>query len=119
MAVRHFFLSALLATAAAATLAQTAPAAAASTPGVDARQQRQEARIEQGVASGQLTRREAHRLQREQRGIARAEAHAKADGTVTRAERHRLHHRQDHASRHIRRNKHDAQQRPGAASAPG
>lgn len=119
MSLRQALLATLLATSAAAALAQTPPAGVASTPGVDARQQRQAARIEQGVASGELTRREARRLHREQQAIANAEAQAKADGTVTRAERRHLHHRQDHAGQHIRHQKHDRQQRPAAAaSAP-
>jgi len=89
-------------------LAQTA------TPGVDQRQAEQQARIQQGVASGQLTAREKRRLQGEQRAIARAKAHAKADGTVTAQERARLQHMQDHASRDIYRQKHDRQRAPSA-----
>lgn len=110
-------LGAALIGAASASFAQTPPpAAAASTPGVDQREQRQNARIRQGVESGTLTRREARRLQAEQNAIDRAEAKAKSDGKVTRAERARLHHMQDHASRDIARQKHDRQRR--AASAP-
>lgn len=93
------------------TWAQAAPAPAASTPGVDARQARQAHRIEQGAASGALTGREQRRLHREQHAIAHAEDKAKADGTVTRQERRRLHHMQDHASHDIKRQKHDGQHR--------
>jgi hypothetical protein len=85
-----------------------AAAGAASTPGVDRREANQDKRIEQGKASGELSRREARRLQGEQKAIDKAEAHAKADGTVTAAERRRLHKMQNHASRDIRRQKHDA-----------
>lgn len=84
---------------------------ASATPGVDARQERQQHRIDQGVASGALTPREQARLQAQQASIARAEARAKSDGKVTAAERARLHQRQDHASRQIRRQKHDGQRR--------
>jgi hypothetical protein len=91
------------------------PAGAASMPRVDQRQANQEARIQQGVASGALTPREQHRLEREQKGIAKAEAHAEADGKVTSKERARLHHMQDGASRDIRHQKHDRQR---AASVP-
>lgn len=115
MKLRTACLTALLGCAAATAFAQTPPAGAASTPGVDARQQRQEARINQGAASGALTPRETRRLHHEQRRIEHAEAHAKADGTVTPRERARLHHMQDHASRDIHRQKHDRQR---AASAP-
>ena len=90
------------------SMAQT-PAASAAMPRVDARQQRQAERIEQGQASGALTPRETHRLEREQKGIAKAEATAKADGTVTPAERKRLAHMQNKASRDIHHQKHDAQ----------
>jgi uncharacterized membrane protein YebE (DUF533 family) len=92
-----------------------------ATPRVDQRQENQAARIQQGAASGALTGREQHRLQREQRAIARAENKAKADGTVTGKERAHLEHMQDHASRDIHHQKHDRQRahRPGvAASAP-
>jgi hypothetical protein len=83
--------------------------APAGTPGVDAREAKQDARIDQGVASGQLTARETRRLEREQKHIAKVEAHAKADGKVTVAERARLHRAQNAASRDIARQKHDAQ----------
>lgn len=112
-------LSLVLACTAIGATAQTAPAPGASTPLIDARQKRQEKRIEQGKASGELNRREAHRLERQQDRIEKAEARAKADGTVTRAERSRLHNLQDETSRNIRRQKHDRQHRPAqAASAP-
>lgn len=100
-----------------ATAQAVAPAGAASTPGIDKRQANQEKRIDQGVASGQLTKREARRLEREQNAVNRAENRAKADGTVTAQERRQLHRAQNHASRDIARQKHDRQQR--AASAPG
>lgn len=99
---------ALLALSSTLALAQ-APAPAASTPGVDARQAKQDQRIEQGAAQGTLTARETHRLERQQTRIDKAEAHAKADGTVTAKERRHLHRAQDGAGRDIRRQKHDAQ----------
>lgn len=100
--------SAVLAFAAAGAFAQAASAPAA-TPRVDQRQANQEKRIDQGIASGELNKRETHRLEKEQNAINRAENKAKADGTVTKAERHRLHKMQNHASRDIRHQKHDAQ----------
>jgi hypothetical protein len=93
--------------------APAAPASAAM-PRVDARQERQETRIDKGVASGQLTPRETRRLEREQKAVAGAEANAKADGTVTPQERRRLAHMQNGASRDIHRQKHDAQAVPPA-----
>lgn len=94
----------LIATAAAAPVyAQSA------TPGVDARQERQQERIDQGVASGELNKREAAGLEREQQRIQRHEAKAKADGVVTKGERRKLHREENRASRHIAKEKHDRQ----------
>jgi hypothetical protein len=84
----------------------------AATPGIDKRQANQEKRIDQGVASGQLNKRETRRLERQQAAINKAEDKAKADGTVTKAERRRLHKAQDQTSRNIHRQKHDAQTAP-------
>jgi hypothetical protein len=95
--------------AAALALIAVASQAQTTTPDVDARQARQEQRIAQGAASGALTKHETHKLVREQRHIAQAEQHAKADGVVTAKERARLHHMQDRASRDIAVQKHDAQ----------
>lgn len=81
------------------------------TPRVDQRQAQQAQRIHQGVASGQLTARESLRLRQDQRQIQRFEHHAKADGIVTARERQRLHAMQAAASRDIRWQKHDRQQR--------
>ena len=115
MKISHTLTALTLSLASLATFAQT-PAPAASTPRVDAREAKQEARIDQGVASGQLTARETRRLEREQKRINHAEAHAKADGTVTAGERKRLHHMQNAASRDIARQKHDAQTAVPAAT---
>lgn len=83
--------------------------AQAATPGIDQRQANQEKRIDQGIASGELNKRETRRLEKEQVVINKAEDKAKADGTVTKKERARLHKMQNHASRDIRHQKHDAQ----------
>jgi hypothetical protein len=104
-----------LSLASAAVFAQAASSPTA-TPRVDQRQANQQQRIEQGKASGELTKPEAHRLQHQQRHIQHAENMAKADGTVTTAERKHLHHMQDNASRRIHQQKHDAQHRGAAAS---
>ena len=106
MSTRALILATLLAVAGAASAQTTDPAA---TPGIDKRQARQQQRIEQGKASGQLTEKEATRMQKRQDRIAQREAQAKADGTVTAKERARLQHQQNKASRKIRHNKHDAQ----------
>ena len=76
---------------------------------IDQRQANQEQRIDQGVASGQLNKREANRLNREQRHINRMENRVKADGVVTKKERARIGAAQNRASRHLAREKHDLQ----------
>jgi hypothetical protein len=74
-----------------------------STPRIDHRQAVQQQRIDQGVASGELTGKETARLQAEQARIRRVE------GGLTRKERARIEHMQDEASTHISRQTHDRQ----------
>ncbi|MBL8299268.1 MAG: hypothetical protein JNN30_13095 [Rhodanobacteraceae bacterium] len=88
-----------------------AGAASAQTPAVDQRQADQRARINQGVASDELTRREAVHLRAEQAHIRQQEREAKADGVVTRRERRQLQRELDRSSAHIYEQKHDTQQR--------
>ena len=83
--------------------------AEAKTPVIDQRQANQEKRIDQGIASGQLNEREAHRLNKQQGHINKMEDKAKSDGVVTKKEKARIHQAQDRASRHIAREKHDRQ----------
>ncbi len=71
------------------------------------RQKIQQRRIWQGVRSGQLTAWEFVRLEREQRRIQAMKRRAWADGVLTPAERVRLEWRQDVASHHIYRAKHN------------
>jgi hypothetical protein len=87
-------------------------AQAQETPRVDHRQKNQRHRIQNGVASGELTHRETANARHDQRTIRRSERRAKADGVVTPRERARLDHKQDRASRQLRRDKHDVQDRP-------
>ncbi len=76
--------------------------------GVDRRERRQQARIAQGVASGELTPREAARLQRKEARVHRHIERARADGGgLSPAERARIHRHQDRVSRQIYREKHD------------
>jgi len=72
----------------------------------------QQRRIEQGVASGELTNREAARLERGQARDNAAQARAGADGKVGPNEQRRLQRQENRQSRRIYREKHDAQQRP-------
>ena len=80
-------------------------------PGVNHRQHSQQHRIQQGVKSGELTRGETRRLQAAQRHIRHEERAYKADGHLTRAERADLRRDQNHASRSIYNEKHDAEVR--------
>jgi hypothetical protein len=100
---------AALALAAGAAFAQTPAADSTATPRIDKREARQEQRIANGVASGQLTPKETARLEKEQSHIANAEARAKSDGVVTAKERASITHMQNRASHRIHKQKHDAQ----------
>jgi hypothetical protein len=86
------------------------PAEAAGRVG--RRQIRQQARIAQGVRSGELTRRETARLERQQAALACQKRRMLADGGgLGPVERARLERHQDRLSRHIYRQKHDQQSR--------
>lgn len=74
-------------------------------------ERRQEKRIQQGVESGQLTKKEAAYLQRGQEKVDNAQERAKADGKVTRKERKQINNIQDNQSRKIYKQKHDRQNR--------
>jgi hypothetical protein len=92
-------------------------AAGTRDPGVNARQASQRARVQQGVKSGELTRRETRKVVEEQRDVRQLERAYKSDGTLTARERADLHHEQNQASRSIYRQKHDAQDRPAVPPA--
>jgi hypothetical protein len=94
-------LCALLVLGSAFASAQTA------TPRVAKRQLKQQARIEQGVKSGELTAGETKRLEREQGKIQADKTKAKSDGVVTPAERAKLAREQNRANRKIYRLKHN------------
>lgn len=81
------------------------------TPRVTKRQVNQQARIHEGVKSGELTKKEILRLEAQQAKIARDKAVAKSDGIVTPEERAKLQREQNRASHRIYRQKHDAQKR--------
>ena len=85
------------------------PVMAQTTPTVDQRQANQEARIQQGVASGQLTPKEAAKLEKGQAKVQAMETKAKADGKVTKKEHAKLAKAQDKQSKKIYKEKHDAQ----------
>jgi opacity protein-like surface antigen len=94
---------------AASILVVSIASAQAATPGIDQRQANQEQRIDKGIAGGQLTGREANRLNNQQEHINKIEDNVKSDGVVTKKERKKVHAAQDRASRKIARQKHDQQ----------
>lgn len=79
--------------------------------GINARQHREQHRIFRGIRNGELTRREAGRLEARLLGIRRAERRARSDGYLSPRERARLHHRLNRESRAIYRQTHDGQDR--------
>ena len=91
------------------------PAAAqTATPTVDARQANQEARIDQGVRSGELTNKEAAKLEKGQAKVEIKKEKAKTDGVVTQKERAKLAKAQDKQSKKIHKQKHDKQKQAPA-----
>ena len=86
----------------------------AGTPGVDNRQDNQQARISHGVKNGELTAKESAGLIKGQIELQRMENRAKRDGKVTKNERIRLHRKANVESGKIYRNKHDSKKRPKA-----
>lgn len=94
------------------TVVSFAQSSDTKTPVIRQRQKIQQKRIGQGVRSGELTRRETVRLEKEQHAINHQKKAAKADGEVTKRERARIHHEQNQASQHIHRAKHNNRSRP-------
>jgi hypothetical protein len=78
---------------------------------INERERRQQRRIADGVQDGELTRKEARKLGRQQARIHRAEARAKADGEFRAKERATIQKKQNRASRQIYKQKHDRQTR--------
>ena len=83
------------------------------TPVVTKRQHNQQARIRQGVKSGELTRGETRRLERGEAKIQRDKMKAKSDGRVTPGERAKLNREENRESRRIYHAKHNNRVRKG------
>ena len=110
----HTLIAALALTMGASAFAQApaapvAPKDPLATPKIDQRQANQEKRIDQGISSGALTRKEATKLDKRETKIESDKLAAKADGKVTPAERRKLKREENRASRAIHKQKHDAQ----------
>ena len=94
-----------------ALAASALPAQETATPlreaQVERRANRQQARIAQGAASGQLTARETRNLEKHEAKLDRDIGKAEADGKVTPREQARLNREEDRDSRKIFRKKHN------------
>lgn len=90
MKTKSISLSLLAAVLLAGFSAAPAMAQGTNTPSINHAQEEIHARIQQGIASGRITRAEAQRLHQRERDFQRREARFKSDGVVTRAERQQL-----------------------------
>src|SRR5881628_1841150 len=96
-------------TAIAAALGLAFSAAAFAQAGTVQRDVNQQNRIEQGLKSGQLTTKEAGKLEREESRVDKMEANAMKDGKVTNAEKRRIEAAENKVSKDIYNEKHNAQ----------
>ena len=85
--------------------------ASTRTPYINRRQENQQDRIRQGIKSGELTRHEAVRLERESGRIQGEKLIDKSDGHVTQGERRQLDRQLNRESRQIYRLKHNERER--------
>jgi uncharacterized protein YhdP len=104
---------AIVIVAASALAATAAPALAAPWQNVNQRQAQLDRRIDMGVRSGQITRREAASLRQEFRGISRLEARYRSTGGLQAWERVDLDRRFDRLSIKIRWQANDRDHRGG------
>jgi hypothetical protein len=111
--LNKLFASAALALGLISTLAVSAQAGE-----VQNRLNNQQARIHQGVASGQLTRGEARRDERNVRSVARERNRmvARNGGTLTRRDKAVLNHRLNRTSTRVYKTKHNAAHRADAST---
>ena len=78
-----------------------------ATPGINKTQKNQQARIQQGIKGGELTKVEARKLELQQAKIQKDKLVAKSDGVVTKKERKHIKKEQMLASKNIYRKKHN------------
>ena len=78
---------------------------------VNKRQVVQQKKINQGVKSGEITKKEAVQLQVQQKNINKTKKAAKADGVVTKKEKAIINHKQNKAAGNIAKKKHNAKDR--------
>jgi hypothetical protein len=111
MQAKGFILSAVVAGLMLPVAAQTSdsstPAAKPAT--IHQRKENQQDRIANGIQSGELTAGEAARLEKKEATLNKEERQMKADGNFTPAERATIQRQQNHLSKDIYKQKHDAQ----------
>ncbi|MBS1855625.1 MAG: hypothetical protein JST11_09695 [Acidobacteria bacterium] len=111
--MKKFWLSAIIGAAmlVPAGYAQTAPAPDHKEGKVRQREENQQKRVAQGVASGQLTPKETARIEHNEAGINKeVRRDRKANGgKLTAQEKAKINRQQNRESRQIYRQKHDAQ----------
>ena len=100
----------ILAAAIAALVAHTALADDTRAEKDTQRNVNQQERIQEGLQSGDLTTREAGRLERQQAHVNRVETRAMRNGEISNVEQARITAAQNRSSRHIYREKHDGQE---------
>jgi hypothetical protein len=117
MNIKRITLGLIGAAVATGSLFAQAPAAGTQTTTpkreahMEKRAERQQKRIANGVASGQLTPKETARVERQETKIDKDISKAEADGKVTKKEAAKIQKEQNKESRRIYRQKHDAQKR--------
>ena len=74
---------------------------------IDSREQEQQKRIQEGVASGELKGKEAQHLEKEQTKIKGMEDKAEANGKISKREKRRIERAQNRASNDIYKKKHN------------
>ncbi len=84
----------------------------ASAGNLKKRLHRQDHRIQQGIHSGEITPREARKLDRDQRQVRQLRRHYLSDGHLSMRERIILNSRLDQSSKHIYRYKHNQRHVP-------
>lgn len=76
---------------------------------IEAREKRQQERIEKGIESGNLTAKEATKLEKQQAKIEESEKKAEADGKITKKESRKINQKLNRASKSIRALKHNSE----------
>ena len=99
----------IIAATVAVFFAMSGYALAQSTPRIDKRQEKQDDRIERGIETGELTRKETRRLEKGQEHIDNLEEKALGDGKVTKGEKRRINKAQNKQSQRIYNQRHDEQ----------